>query len=190
MPLSLSRDIASLYDGLEERRVVLLDEEQDSLPFDRIVCPDLIELGRAWKAMPREAGERLPRWSCFRPFDFKSSVEKMCVISVEDWHADAFEFTLYGNHPTELIGLGKPLSLQRLRNDPQRRGYFEDIRNRVGRAVTNYAPQYARKTLSWNDRGFIQYEVLMLPFQGNGDVQRILQPVSAKVEMAVGSTQH
>jgi len=183
MPLSLSRDIASLYDEFEERQVVLLDQEQDAIPFDRIRCPDLVAIGRAWQDMPRETGEALPRWSCFRPFEFKSSIEKMCVIAVEDWQADALEFSLYGNHPTEFVGLGRPLSLQRLCRDARRRGYYEDIRQRVGRAITNDAPQYARKTLSWNDRGFVQYEVLMLPFLRNGKVQRVLQPVSAKVEM-------
>jgi len=183
MAFSLPQDIASLYDESEEREVILLDQQQDSLPFDRIQCPELIELGQAWQALPRLPEENLPRWASFRPFQFRSSVEKMCVISVEDWRADALEFTLYGNHPTEYIGLGRPLSLQTLRRDPKRCGYYEDIRNRVGRAIEQTAPQYARKTLSWNDRGYVQYEILMLPFFREGAIQRILQPVSAKVEL-------
>jgi len=164
----------------DQREIVLLDSEQDSLPYDRIVCPDLQAIGRAWEAMPREAGEALPRWQCFRPSAFKCCLDKMCVISVEDWQADALEFTLYGDHATEYVGLGRPLSLQSLRRDPQRRAYYEDIRDRVGLAVQHDAPQYARKTLSWNECGFIQYEILMLPFQQEGTIQRILQPLSAK----------
>jgi len=176
-------DIADLYDQSTDRKVNLLDSEQDALPFDRIFCPDLITIGRAWSEMPCEPGEDLPRWSCFKPFSFKSCLDKMCVISVEDWRANALEFTLYGEHPTEFVGLGRPLSLQALRHDPQRRVYFDDIRDRVGRAIDHNAPQYARKTLSWNDRGFIEYEILMLPFQPNEGVQRILQPLSARIEL-------
>jgi len=185
MKSSLYRKIVGPSDDMEERQVILLDQEQDSLPFDRMKSSELIEIGHAWEAMPRESEEHLPRWSRFRPFDFKTSIEKMCVISVEDWQADALEFTLYGDHPTEYIGMGRPVSLQQLRHDPKRRGYYQDIRNRVGRAVENSAPQYARKTLSWNDSGYIQYEILMLPFHAEGSVQRILQPVAAKVELAL-----
>lgn len=185
--LAKSLDIAALCGESEERQVVLLDSEKDSLPFDRMACPDLIEIGRAWEGLPREADERLPRWSHFRPFDFKSSIDKMCVISVEDWKTHALEFTLYGQHATEFVGLGRPLSLQALREDPKRCTYYEDIRCRAGRAIENDAPQYAHKTLSWNDRGFVQYEILMLPFLQEGAVQRILQPLSAKVEMTGGA---
>ena len=94
--LTMPFDFMAVDDKDAEREIVLLDSEQDSLPFDRIQCPDLVAIGQAWQAMPREDGEALPQWRCFRPFTFKSCLDKMCVISVEDWHADAFEFTLYG----------------------------------------------------------------------------------------------
>jgi len=187
MPLALSRDIANLVDESEQRDVVLLDSEQDNIPFDRIQCPDLRAIGESWLAMPRETGQPLPEWKSFRPFDFKRSVEKMCVLSVEDWRADKLEFSLYGSHPTEFIGLGRPLSMEQLRTDTLRRGYYEDIRDRVGRAVDKNAPQYARKTLSWNDHGRVEYEVLMLPFTRQERVQRVLQPVSATVELTESS---
>lgn len=161
------------------RRVELLDFEYDSIPFDRIQCPDLRQIGRVWLDYPRQTGQALPQWRQFSPVQFRSMIDKLCVLSVEDWSTEQLEFTLYGGHPTEYIGLGKPLSLQEMRADPFRRNNYADIRDRARRATRNETPQYARKTLSWNDHDFIEYEVLMLPFAPEGGSQRILQPVSA-----------
>ena len=174
-----SQSLKLIFDDKEERKVVVLDSSDDTLPFDRIQDYDLNLIGKAWMGMPRLPGEDLPRWQNFRPADFRPMIEKLCVLTVGDWRADRLEFTLYGSHPTDLIGLGRPLRMMDLREDPKRRANYEDIRKRVGRAIENCAPQYARKTLSWNDHGYIEYEVLMLPFMREGSAQRVLQPVGA-----------
>ena len=180
----LSRDVELIYDDAKERKVVCLDSSEDTLPMDRIQDYDLRLIGKAWMEMPRLEGERLPRWSNFSPADFRSMIEKLCVLSVEDWRAGRLEFTLYGNHPTELIGLGRPLRMMELREDAARKGNYEDIRKRAGRAIEMCAPQYARKNLSWNDHGYIEYEVLMLPFMREAGAQRILQPVAAMLNIS------
>jgi len=47
--------------------VVILDEEIDALPFDRIACPDLKAIAEVWLDLPRADGDMLPRWSSFSP---------------------------------------------------------------------------------------------------------------------------
>jgi hypothetical protein len=159
--------------------VIVLDEGYDSIPFERISCPDLVFIAQCWLAMPRDEESGLPRWTAFRHAEFVSVLDKFCVLKVIDWRNDALEFSLYGGHPTEMIGRGRPLVMSEMRTDPLRAANYRDIRDRTGRAVENRAPQYARKTLSWDERDYIEYEALMLPFHPGADSQRVLQPVSA-----------
>ncbi len=173
-------DLQSFTNETPPREVVTLDIGEDTIPVKRIKCPQLLFIGQSWLQMHREAGERLPRWQEFDLNKFTRVIEKFCVIKVVDWRADQIEFSLYGEHPTDFIGGGKPLVMQKLRQDPLRSGNYYDIRDRAGRAVDNEAPQYARKTLSWNERNYIEYETLMLPFVPEDGIQRILQPVSAR----------
>lgn len=168
------------HDYEPPREVVILKNADNFLPIFEINCSDLRLIGEAWLAMPRVSGEELPRWSAFRPKDFVSCLDKFCVLKVEDWKADKLEFSLYGGHPTDYIGCGKPLVMQQLRRDPLRSANYYDIRDRAGRAIDNKAPQFVRKTLSWNANNYIEYETLMLPFMAEGGVQRVLQPVSAR----------
>ncbi len=163
------------------RNVDLIDWEDDDLPFDRIKCEHLRKIGEAWLSMERKAGEALPRWSAFSPAQFVDVIDKICVLKAEDWRADNIEFSLYGGHATEFIGQGKPLALQEMRHNPLHKANYVDVRDRAGRAIENNAPQYARKTLSWNDEGHMEYEALMLPFMPQGKVQRLLQPVSVRL---------
>jgi len=160
--------------------VVHLDQGDDMLPFDRIECGDLRSIGKAWIAMPRNQGEYLPSWNEFDPADFKFCLDKFCVLKVQDWRKNQIEFSLYGGHPTDYLGNGKPLVMQNLRSNPLHSANYIDIRDRAGRAIDNEAPQYVRKTLSWNDQSYIEYETLMLPFLPDQGVQRLLQPVSAR----------
>lgn len=162
------------------QEVVILDQGEDHIPFDRIVCGDLRTLGQAWLEMNRKEGCALPCWSEFRPYEFKPLVEKLCVMKVEDWRNDKLEFSVFGGHATDFIGCGRPFVLQEMRRDPRYYANYCDIRDRTGRAIDSEAPQYVRKTLSWNDRNFIEYEVLMLPFRPQNGVQRLLQPISAR----------
>lgn len=160
--------------------VELLDVEHDAIPYDRMVCPFMDRVARKWEALPRTEGERLPPWSAFSPQAFKTELTRLCVLQAEDWRADRIEFTLYGAHPTDFIGGGKALSMQAMRASAALRANYEDIRDRAGRAIDRGLPQYARKTMSWASRGYIEYEVLMLPFAPTGDGrQRLLQPASA-----------
>ena len=174
--------LSDYRDASAPRKVQLLDEERDTIPFERVRCPDLRHIGESWLVLPRIGRDTLPRWSSFELRHFKSMLPKLCVLKVEKWREDRLEFSTYGGHATEFIGGGKPLVLQEMRHHPEHRGNYLDIRDRAGRAIDMSAPQYTRKTLSWNDRGFIEYEVLMLPFEKEGDVQRLLQPVSAWIE--------
>ena len=181
--IELCRNLFLLHRRREStpaRKVVLIDSEDDVLPFDRIQCEDLRMIGDAWLGMPREEGETLPRWSVFDTSQFTGTLDKICVLKATDWRADEIEFSLFGGHATDLIGRGKPISLQRMRRDPQCCANYIEVRNRAGRAIDNEAPQYARKTLSWNQQSHIEYETLMLPFMAEGKVQRLLQPISAR----------
>jgi hypothetical protein len=165
------------------REVILLDQGDDELPFERIKCVELCEIGHAWLEMPRIDGEPLPRWSEFQPKNFSATLDKLCVLKVRNWQQNEIEFSLYGGHPTDFIGLGQPLVMQELRNDPLRVSNYIDIRDRAGMAIDNEAPQYVRKTLSWNDENYIEYETLMLPFMPADGEQRLLQPVSARARL-------
>jgi len=165
------------------REVTVLDRGDDALPFDRIRCPDLRAIGQAWLDMPRGEGETIPHWRAFSPADFASCLEKLCVIKARDWRAHDIEFSLYGSHPTEFIGNGRPLVLADMREDPVHEENYLDIVNRAGRAIENAAPQYVRKSLSWNEDNYIDYEALMLPFVAEGGVQRLLQPLSARARL-------
>ena len=178
-----SQHLREFNDVTPAREVVLLDQGHDMIPFDRIECRDLRRIGAAWLRMPREGRRRLPRWEMFRPADFKPVLDKFCVLRVHDWRADEIEFSLYGGHPTDFIGSGKPLVMQDMRHDPLRSANYYDIRDRAGRAVDYEAPQYVRKTLSWNDKNYIEYETLMLPFEPGKGTRRVLQPVSARARL-------
>ena len=181
--LNLLRKFRASTPARPTRNVVLLDQADDTLPFGRIECPDLRTIGKAWLDMPRVSGEAIPRWSEFSPADFRFFLDKFCVLKLQDWRNDEIEFSLYGTHPTDFLGNGRPLVMQDMRNNPLHSGNYLDIRDRAGRAVDNQAPQYVRKTLSWNDRNYIEYETLMLPFIAQDGVHRVLQPVSARARL-------
>lgn len=163
------------------RSVEIRDVEDDGIPLDRIDCPDLRSIGQAWLDLPRTGRESLPRWKDFKPANFIPVIERLCVLRVSDGSIDDLEFTLYGAHATEFIGNGRKLKLQSLRYDPLRQANYIDIRDRARRAIQNESPQYVRKSLSWNGQGFIEYELLMLPFTVSDNSQRLLQPVSAHI---------
>lgn len=167
---------------LSRNSPTLLEDHPDALPFDRIRCPDLLWIAEQWLALPRSDGQHLPRWGEFRIRDFVKTASKLCVLHVEDKQPDRTEFTVYGEHPTCYVGLGKPLRLAQMKNDPRTYANYVDIRDRANRAASHEKPQYARKTLSWNGRDDIEYEAMMLPFAPDASsVQRILQPVSARI---------
>jgi len=168
-------------DSTPAHSVVLIDSEDDALPIERILCDDLRMIGTAWLDMPRREGEALPRWDAFDCRRFVTVLDKMCVVRAMDWQCDRIEFSLYGGHATDHIGLGKPLSLQQMRLDPLRKANYLDTRDRVGRSIDHAAPQYARKTLSWNQDPNTEYEILTLPFMPQEGFQRILCPVSARL---------
>jgi hypothetical protein len=167
------------------RSVVTLDTQQDMIPFDRIKCADLREIGKAWQEYARIEGEPLPRWRMFRVSDFIRTIERLCVLRVEDDRIDDLEFSLYGSHASEYIGNGRRLVLQNLRTDPLRQNNYIDIRDRAERAIINERPQYARKSLSWENKAYIEYEVLMLPFMAEDGTQRLLQPFSARIRSEI-----
>jgi len=167
------------------REVVVLDQGDDVLPFDRIRCPDLIAIGQAWLDMPRNEGRTIPEWRAFSPAAFASCLDKLCVLKARDWRAHDIEFSLYGNHPTDFLGNGRSLVMKEMRGDPMHEANYLDILNRAGRAIENAMPQYVRKTLSWNEGNYIDYETLMLPFVAEDGVQRLLQPVSARARVRV-----
>lgn len=174
-------DVRDVSNYEPARSIILRDLEDDAIPIDRIECADLRRIGQAWLDFPRTQGSRLPRWEDFKPIDFTDMIERLCVLRVDNGRIDDLEFTLYGAHATEFIGNGRKLVLQSLRYDPSRRNNYLDIRDRARRAIMNQSPQYVRKSLSWNGLGFIEYELLMLPFQYANNSQRLLQPVSACV---------
>ena len=157
--------------------VFILDEEMDALPFDRITCPDLKAVAEVWLSLPRTEGEILPRWSSFSPAMVKPQLDKVCILQVGDLENHEIEFTLYGNHPTEVLGNGKPLKLQEMRVDQSQKHLYVDIFRRTGRSIANKAPQFARKAMSWKDLGEVEYELVMLPFETENGVTRILQPL-------------
>lgn len=159
--------------------VTVLDEAIDSLPFDRIQCPDLRAMGQLWLSLPRHEGEKLPRWATFSPQMAIPYLRKICVMHVGDWENDEIEFTLYGGHATDRVGNGQRLVLEKMREDPLRRPNYSDIRERAGRAVDHSAPQYARKTLSWDGCDDVEYELLMLPFMPENGFSRVLQPLTS-----------
>lgn len=170
-------------DSIPARSIEIIDSQDDDLPFDRIQCEDLRKIGDAWLRMERQPSEALPRWSAFDPARFTRMLDKFCVLKAGDLRADEIEFSLCGGHATHFIGQGKMLSLQEMRHDPQRAPNYRDVRNRASRAIENEAPQYVRKTLSWNDKNCTEYEALMLPFMPQGTMQRLLQPVSARIRL-------
>lgn len=163
------------------RSVEIIDWQDDDMPFDRIRSADLREIGDAWLRMERHPGEGLPRWSAFDPARFTKMLDKFCVLKTMDGRIDDIEFSLYGGHATHFIGQGKSLSLQEMRHDPLRSANYRDVRDRAWRAIETEAPQYVRKSLSWNDERYTEYETLMLPFMPDGAIRRLLQPVSAWV---------
>lgn len=175
--------LSDFSDRCPARKVTILDRSDDMLPFWRIRCADLRNIGRAWLAMPREEGAAVPPWHAFSPAAFASCLDKLCVIKAGDWRAHEIEFSLCGDHPTEFLGNGRPFVLAEMRRDPLQESIYFDILNRAGRAIENGMPQYVRKSMAWNDRNFIEYESLMLPFAAEGGVQRLLQPVSARARV-------
>jgi len=160
--------------------VTVLDEAIDSLPFDRIRCSDLRALGKLWQSLARREGEILPRWETFSPNMAIPYLSKICVLHVGDWENDEIEFTLYGGHATDRVGNGQRLVLEKMRNDPLRRTNYRDIKERAGRAVDHSAPQYARKTLSWDGCDEVEYELLMMPFMPENGMSRVLQPLTSE----------
>ena len=148
----------------QSRPVTIYDEEDGAIPFDRIRCSDLSLIGQVWLDLPRVGFEPLPRWTTFSPAMITRQLNKVCILHVGDWRRDEIRFSLYGGHATERVGNGQPLDLHQLRNDPQRRGNYRDIRDRAGRAVEKATPQYAYKNLSWDGCSEVAYELLMLPF--------------------------
>lgn len=159
--------------------VVILDEEIDALPFDRIACPDLKAIAEVWLDLPRADGDMLPRWSSFSPAMVKRHLDKVCVLQVGDIENHEIEFTVYGNHPTELIGNGKPVKMQDMRESRSEQRNYADIRQRTGRSITNKAPQFARKARSLEGSGEIEYELILLPFETENGTTRLLQPLSS-----------
>ncbi len=160
---------------------MVVDSEEDALPFERILCEDLCIIGRAWLEMERKDGEALPRWNAFDPTRFIGMIDKFCVLKRENGQPDTLEFSLYGGHATDFVGRGKRIVLHEMRRDPLRVANYRDIRTRAERAIDNESPQYVRKTLSWNDENYTEYEALMLPFMPDEKEQRVLHPISACV---------
>ncbi len=178
------RNLMQSNDGSMEklpRDVVVLGEGHDSIPFDSISCRDLAFIAQSWIDMPRLPGEPLPRWSEFRLSAFVKVINKLCVVLAREGDADRMEITVCGQHATEYVGNGKPIDLAHMRNDPLRCANYADIRDRVARAIANNAPQYALKTLSWQDMGYVEYEVMVLPFMSESGAQRILHPISVQI---------
>lgn len=159
--------------------VVILDEEFDALPFDRIACSDLKAVAEVWLKLPRVDGNTLPRWSSFSPAMVKLQLDKVCILQVGDLENDEIEFTLYGNHPTEVLGDGKPVDLKEMRQSQSQWKNYQDISERTGRSITNKAPQFARKAKSWGGAAEVEYELIMLPFETENGVTRVLQPLSS-----------
>jgi len=137
--------------------VIILDEELDGLPFERIACSDIKAIAEVWLNLPRAPGEELPRWSSFSPKMVTRQLEKICILRVGDLENGEIEFTLYGHHPTELLGNGKPLKLREMRKNRSQRKNYSDILSRTGRSIANKAPQFARKAMSWDGADEVEY---------------------------------
>ena len=168
------------------REVVILDEAINILPLDRIESPELLSIAEVWLELPREGNRGLPRWSSFSPAMIAPQLSKMCVLRVGTENVDDIEFSLYGGHPTQHIGNGRPLVMQDLRVDPLRKNNYVDIRDRAGRAIENAAPQFARKTLSWDGCPDVEYEVMMLPFVSEEGTSRVMQPLASQARPPSG----
>ena len=180
MSVQFLRDFTAVRNPEAARPVVILDEAVNALPFHRIQCPDLKDIGAMWLALPREHGEPLPRWATFSPAMIAPLLSKVCILRVGDWREDDIKFSLYGGHATARIGNGQPLVLSALKDDPKRCGNYHDICTRAGRSVDDAAPQYARKTLSWDGFEEVAYEVLMLPFMPENGISRVMQPITSQ----------
>jgi len=109
----------------------------------------------------------------------KYQLDKVCILQVGDIEKHEIEFTVYGDHPTELIGNGKPVTLKEMRASRTRHKNYADIRQRTGRSISNQAPQFARKAMSWGGLEELEYELLTLPFETENGMTRVLQPLSS-----------
>ncbi len=158
--------------------VEILDEEQDFVPKDRVRCMDLLELHDEWESLARKAGG-LPDYQDLDIEKFYGMKSKISRMAVRNWEADDFEYVEYGEHPAMYLNLGKGLVMAQLREDPERRQNYLDIKKRVGRCIEQAKPSFVHKRLSWGLRGFVSYEVIFLPFSSGTDEHTVLTPVSA-----------
>ena len=156
----------------------VLDHELDFVPRDRLRCMDLVELHDSWASLPRQA-RSLPNFQDFDIGKFASIRSKISRMVVKNWEDDDFEYVEYGDHPAQYLNLGNSLTMAELREDPDRRDNYLDIKTRVGRCIERALPSYVHKRISWGPRGFISYEVIFLPFLSGPDEHTILTPVSA-----------
>lgn len=129
-----------------------LDDSQE------MIEPILQDVANSWIHLRAELGN-LPTWSMDFALLNPNAVSRMMLY---DTSGDDIYITLIGDQCREFIGLEKTKGpLAELMPEIN----AKDIRNRIALCKEQRAPNYCLKSMSWNnDRDFIKYEALFLPF--------------------------
>ncbi|WP_321394246.1 hypothetical protein [Emcibacter sp.] len=137
----------------------------------------LKEVLEFWERNKR--GDNVPLWKCFNPMQFTDILPTISVFSNEGTLEEPdYLLRVEGDQSAELMKL--PTSMTKVE---KAEGYFSKTRLRklLDLMARTKKPTYFIRNMGWNDdRHYINYEILSLPFSSreNGPVDRFL---SAKV---------
>ena len=125
---------------------------------DVILDDDLKQSLLKWEAVAHSTGD-VPIWSMDFALDNSRLVSRTIMY---DTSGGETYMAIIGEECREVIGLPKSKGFLKDLMPPAN---YDDVQSRIEKCGEMRKPHYVQKTLSWNnDRDFVTYEVLFLPF--------------------------
>ena len=123
-----------------------------------IIDEDLQQSLLKWVTLSESVGA-VPKWTMDFAIDNSRLVSRTIMY---DTSSGETYMAIIGEECREIIGLPKSKGFLKDLMPPAN---YDDVQNRIEKCGKMQKPHYVQKTLSWNnDRDFVTYEVLFLPF--------------------------
>ena len=162
---------AGTQTGNKESHFLL--EEAPLMDSSIIVTARLRDVMDFWDAHRR--GDNVPLWKTFNPMNFPDMLPTISVFSNEGTPDEPdYLLRVEGERSSEIMGL--PTSMTKI---SELQSYFSNTRlqEQLNIMTRHRRPIYFIRNLGWkDDRDYINYEILSLPFatQEDGPVDRFL----------------
>ena len=134
---------------------------RELFPIDdprEIIDEDLQQCLVKWQELRENTGN-VPRWN----MDFALANSRLVSRTMMyDTSSGETYMAIIGEECREIVGLPKSKGYLKDLMPPAN---YDDVQNRISKCGEMQKPHYVLKSLSWNnDRDFVKYEVLFLPF--------------------------